>query len=50
MLGKFAHSHNRGGLSEGHVNDNCVHSSDKVCSSAHNCGCVVDGSVARTAY
>ena len=50
-LGKFAHSCNKGKLSEDHVNDNDVHSSDKVCSSAHNyCGCLVDGSVTRTAY
>ena len=38
VLGKFAHSGNKGKLSEGHVNDNDVHSSDKMCSSAHNYG------------
>ena len=46
----FVHSRNKGKLSEGHVNDNDVHSSDKVCSSAHNYVCVVNDSVARTAY
>ena len=50
-LGKFAQSRNKleGKLREGQVNDNDVHSSDKVCSSTHNYGCVVNGSVVRTA-
>ena len=35
---------------EGHFNDDDdVNSSDNVCSPTHTCGCVVDGSVARTA-
>ena len=49
-VAKFAHSHNKGKLREGHVNYNDMHSNDVVCSSAHTCWCVVDGSVARTAY
>ena len=50
-VGKFAHMHNKGMLREGHVNnDNDIHSSDNVCSSAHICGCVIDGIVARTAH
>ena len=51
-LGKFAYSCNKGKLREGHVNDIAVHSSAEICSSAHNnyYGCVVDSSVARTAY
>ena len=35
-LDMIAHSHSKGKLHEGHDND--VHSSNNVCSSAHNCG------------
>ena len=48
-LGKFAHSLNKGKLRDGHFNDDDINSRDNVCSSTHTCGCVVDGSVARTA-
>ena len=37
-MDKFAHSRNKSKLHEGHVNDNDVHSNDKVCSSAHILG------------
>ena len=50
MLGKFAYSCKKFKLREGHVNDNAVHSSDRIWSSAHNYGCMVVSSVARTAY
>ena len=49
-LCKFAHLCNKVELHEGHVNDNYVHSNDNVLTSARTCGCVVDGTVARTAY
>ena len=50
-LGKFAHSHNKGKLCEGYVNNyNDVHLSDNVCSSTHYCGRMVNGSAARIAY
>ena len=48
-LGLSANSCNNGKLCEGHDNKN-NHSSDNVCSSAHTCGYVVDGSVARILY
>ena len=51
-LCKFAHSRNKGKLREVHVNDNYVHSYVRTSSHIYiyTCGCVVDGTVARTAY